>query len=769
MHSAPDNTISCATGRAPSRFSLLAALSALLVAAAIALLPTRAEAISEARAATGLPYEIAVFLGSNPEQCYRSGTNDAIRKIARQRLERINHRGGIGGRPVRVQFYDDQSNAAKTLANMREALATPELVGMIGLTSSDRGEVLFKEMSDPIKAAGVPYITDLSVSNLFAGLPNVFSTRPSQDEGNAPIITAFLKDSDFTRVATIVNDSRLTFKTLGEAVAEQLRSGKLVGEYRIAEKEDRQLDADGVKAAVADIKAKSPDFILLAVGASRAVPVLKALTENGTTPPVMMTGTLESLPAEVRDSYPNSLFELTQSGLPEVENAALGELVSSGESGEWLFPRIRQKDASGWKDGKCKPEDETALIDPLAFGNRRAIERGMQFADMVELIVAGANAAAQGSKLEVRRSAVIDALTRSYASGKGAFRGELNSWSFDARERVAVRPTFVVMLPTGMSTRRRQLAPLQYVRLRDGKLRRIDTLYMDIDLIRAHSVDDSEKTFLAEFYLAMRANKGADISRLDFTNAYVDPRSNGRQIAIEELHDGSANGAFPEHMKIYRVSGRFQYEPDLAAYPFDTQRFAINVKPRGGSAFLVQPPPAQFRDTDVASDDWQSVRQFVGLAEDFVPVVDAYKHEPGVVPFYSASFNWLMKREVKDYYLRVVVPLAFILLVAYVSIFIPAGHFEAIVTIQVTALLSAVALYLSLPQLDSDTATLSDRLFVDYYFLISAMILVTILRIHPRVTSRHWLSSVLGYLHVAGIPALVAWIAWNIYLQSLST
>ena len=57
-----------------------------------------------------------------------------------------------------------------------------------------------------------------------------------------------------------------------------------------------------------------------------------------------------------------------------------------------------------------------------------------------------------------------------------------------------------------------------------------------------------------------------------------------------------------------------------------------------------------------------------------------------------------MKRQTTDYFLRVVVPLGFILIVAYLSIFIPRAHFEAIVTIQVTALLSAVALYLALPK-----------------------------------------------------------------------
>ncbi|KUO57728.1 MAG: hypothetical protein APF80_02515 [Alphaproteobacteria bacterium BRH_c36] len=364
--------------------------------------------------------------------------------------------------------------------------------------------------------------------------------------------------------------------------------------------------------------------------------------------------------------------------------------------------------------------------------------------------------------------AVVEALTTTYASGSGAFRGRFNNWSFDARTRVAVRPLLLIILPTGAKNRRRQLAPFQFLRLRDGSLRRIDTLYIDIDLVRAHRADDNEKTFLAEFYLSMRANQGADIERLDFTNAYVDQRSNGRQITIEKLHDGSPDAAYPDRMKIYRVSGRFLFKPDLKAYPFDTQRFFIEIKPLSGTAFLVQPPPQSLRDRDVASDDWQATGQYVGLGEDFIPIVDAYTHAPSVVPFYKAQYVWLMQREVNDYVLRVIAPLLFILIVAYVSIFIPHPHFEAIVTIQVTALLSAVALYLSLPQLDSDTATLSDRLFLFYYLMVSVMIIITIARINKHVAARKWLKLSLGFVHTLGIPLAVAAMAWHVYALSQS-
>jgi len=305
------------------------------------------------------------------------------------------------------------------------------------------------------------------------------------------------------------------------------------------------------------------------------------------------------------------------------------------------------------------------------------------------------------------------------------------------------------------------------VRLRGGALKPMATLYLDVDMIRAHAIDDNEKTFLAEFYLSMRSEAEAEIADVEFTNAYLDPRTNGRQITVTPLHDGRPSEAYPEKLKIYRIAGKFLFNPDLAQYPFDTQRFSIDIQPKRSEApFIVQPPPASLRDQRLITDGWEAHQQYVGYDEDFVPVVDPYTHAPSVVPFYKASFVWIMQRQTTDYFLRVVVPLAFILIVAYVSIFIPLSHFEAIVTIQVTALLSAVALYLSLPKLDSDTATLSDTIFVFDYMMVSLMIVISILRMNGAVTRRPWLGGILTATHVAAIPAIVALAA--LYLARLA-
>ena len=106
---------------------------------------------------------------------------------------------------------------------------------------------------------------------------------------------------------------------------------------------------------------------------------------------------------------------------------------------------------------------------------------------------------------------------------------------------------------------------------------------------------DNDKSFFADFYISMRG-KNASIEQIEFANAFLDPKTNGRQLNIRALHDGSASEVFPAEMKIYPVSGKsFMFEPRLANYPFDTQRFAIDIgelKPSMRRALhLVQPPP----------------------------------------------------------------------------------------------------------------------------------------------------------------------------------
>jgi len=594
----------------------------------------------------------------------------------------------------------------------------------------------------------------------------VFTTRASEDEERMPVLAEFVKQMHVARPAFAGLQNSVASGNLGDALKKFLGSTALVADHRLTLLDDK-LDAGQVAAMVADLKAKNADLVFISVGGKRTRDVLKQFKDAGFTPPLFTTGRIESLASDTANAYPNDIYQLAWDGLPDLYNDRLRKLVSNSTNpNEWVFEGPKNPDAEGWKSGQCKPRDEDIPLNVLDADNLRALSTGTQYADIVSLIAEAAHVADVTTSLPDLRALIVRELGTTYASGRGTFKGRFDNWSFQPSSRAAARTPLIVMLPRALG--RAQLAPMQFVHLRNQSLRRIDTLYADIDLIRAERIDDNDKTFFADFYLSMNDRGGASIDQIEFSNAYLEPGSNDRQITVRVIHDGGKSEAFPDHMKIYQVSGKFLFEPELKNYPFDTQMFSIDIQPKHSNApFIVQPPPANLRDRSVTVDGWLPRDQYVGYDEDFVRTVDAQTLEPSVVPFYKASYVWLMSRQTTDYFLRVVVPLGFILSIAYLSIFIAAAHFEAIVTIQVTALLSAVALYLSLPKLDANAETLSDRMFLFCYLMLSIIIGITIARANSRVAPIGWLRRLLGLMHIIVVPVMVAAMAFYVYEASL--
>ncbi|MGA7117220.1 MAG: ABC transporter substrate-binding protein, partial [Hyphomicrobium sp.] len=640
----------------------------------------------------------------------------------------------------------------------------PDSVAMIGMSSSDRSKAVFEAAGKEIKQKNIPFLSAISVSSIFKDYPNVFTMRASQDDERLPVLAQFVRRSGFQRPAFVGTRDQLYSTSLADGL-NRVMGAYMVADHRIATKDDKA-DTAEFPAVIADLKEKNPDIVFLAIGMDRNGEFVKALKEAGVTPAIMLTGRINSVPKEIASDYPSALFELVWDRLPDLYNARLMRRMAGQPPEDWVFVGDKIPTAPGWANGECKERPASAADNPLSDENLRAIGVGTQYADMLGIIASAARTAERDSDIKKLRSHIIEHLKTTYAAGRGVFQGQFENWSFDPRTRTATRTPFLVQLAPGMG--RTQLGPMQFARLKNENLRAIGTQYLDIDLIRVFSVDDNEKTFHAEFYVSMR-DDGLEnsIDLVEFSNAVINPQTNDRQITVRTLANGEKSDAYPDGMKIYHVSGRFLFQPELQTYPFDTQRFAINIRPkRGDKPFIVQPPPMDLRDTAVDADGWEPKEQFVGYDEDFVTTIDAKSHQPSIVPFYKGSFVWIMSRETTDYFLRVVVPLLFIMAVAYLSIFIPLNHFEAIVTIQVTALLSAVALYLALPAIDSDGTTLSDRIFLFAYLAVTVMIAISVLRINPYFEERPKALLGLTITHVVLVPFLALGMA--IYVQRAS-
>jgi hypothetical protein len=741
-----------------------AAALTLTLVSCFALTSDPASAIETAEAATKPPVTVNIFVSTRNDTCYDRGDVAAITRFATAEQSRINAQGGIGGHKLELRIFDDYRDQNRTTANVREALADPDSVAMIGMSSSDRSKAVFEAAGKEIKQKNIPFLSAISVSSIFKDYPNVFTMRASQDDERLPVLAQFVRRSGFQRPAFVGMRDTLYSTSLADGL-NRVMGAYMVADHRIATK-DEKADPAEFPAVIADLKEKNPDIVFLAIGTDRNGEFVKALKEAGIAPALMLTGRINSVPKDIAADYPAALYELVWDRLPDLYNARLMRRMAGQPPEDWVFVGDKIPAAPGWANGECKERPASAASNPISDENLRAIGVGTQYADMLGIIASAARTADRDADVKELRAHIIEHLKTTYAAGRGVFQGQFENWSFDPRTRTATRTPFLVQLAPGMG--RTQLGPMQFARLKNENLRGIGTQYLDIDLIRVFSVDDNDKTFHAEFYVSMRDDgQENSIDLIEFSNAVINPQTNDRQITVRTLANGEKSEAYPDGMKIYHVSGRFLFQPELQTYPFDTQRFAINIRPkRGDKPFIVQPPPIDLRDTAVDADGWEPKEQYVGYDEDFVTTIDAKTHQPSIVPFYKGSFVWIMSRETTDYFLRVVVPLLFIMAVAYLSIFIPLTHFEAIVTIQVTALLSAVALYLALPAIDSDGTTLSDRIFLFAYLAVTVMIAISVLRINPYFEERPKALLGLTITHVILVPILA--LAMAIYVQRAS-
>ncbi|MEO1608821.1 MAG: ABC transporter substrate-binding protein [Pseudomonadota bacterium] len=704
---------------------------------------------SEVPADEQTPVSIALMLEKSSWQCQDEDVTDAIKALALKQQAKINSEGGIKGRRFRVDFVDlqsdwrDEEKYEQNLRKIGEVLDDPGLLGVVGLQGSGASRNVLTKYAEKITNDNIPFLIHTSDSSVFKELPSVFSTLSAQEAENVPVIANAIANKGISRVAFLGRSGSNYIQEIANGLEQNVTIKDKIISFNWVKRAGRSRDAGlneaELDSAIATMRTQDLGLVIVAVGASLSRDVVTKFKEAKFTPPIMFIGSLSLISNEVpeiyaKDYYPQPIYLIDRNTVPDVEQDTLTSLVPrssriGSELKYWLPEEAERLKQHGWKNGDC-----------LRYGGR--------FADMIDLVAEAAGAKGYGivnekpvGGLPVMRTAVLEALGSTYAAGRGVFYGRFENWSFLPEFRVRTESPLVIIFPQNLG--RAQLDPVQFVRTRKGTLNRIDTLYLDVDIQRIYSIDDNSRSFYADFYLSMRGSDVVNVRnmldriKLDgikFTNAFIDPRTNGPQLTIEPIYTGeNPSDAYPQDMRIYSISGRFRFNSDFSNYPFDKQQFSIDIEPNSGDKlFIIQPPPLELRDKKIHVNNWEHRRQFVSYTDQFLPVVDAFTHTPSIVPFYQSRFVWELQREVKDYYVQVAVPLALILIVAYLSIFIPQSHLEAIITLQVTALLAAVALYLSLPQIDSDTATISDRIFMLDYMMVAVMILISILRINLR-------------------------------------
>lgn len=693
------------------RSAALLAISLLLLAVSIAT-PRAAE--------TPSLYTIAMLVSSKGEE---SEELKAIRVLADLRVAEINAAGGIKGRPLRLVYYDDQQEAVNTLTNVRKATEDPSLIGMVGIWSSTRGAAA----AEAVGESGVPLISEVSVSEVYATYGNYFSmVRSTTDE--IQILRQFLRDHG-SRIAFFGLEGDLYSDTFRNAFAAPSSGHEFVFARSVKGSDDlANLD---LSAEFAQLRDKNVQFILLAIGGPKGGGVLKRLAALGIKIPVfVLLGTIKGhLKVEGAEAYDGIIYEFPKGGIPNVSNERIEQLLHRlGRDGARL------------------------VFSDFALGY------GAKYADMVAMIaelaqasVADAAQANAEQNIAQLRSDVVARLA-GYAPGKKRFEGWFQDWFFNQTRSVA-EPTLIAWRPPGRETA--TLAPRQYTRWRD----RFDTLpvvYMTVDVVKVLSIDTDKSTFDAEFNLSTRSDPPLPDKSFEYTNALRSSSDNSPLVSVRRMEPPKGAGVSVDS-RLDRIVGTFRFDRTIADYPFDTQRITISFEPvKTTRPFLVQPPDQAARDNRFDVEGWEVVTNDVGASQDHITMIGSAVDEQVLIPFYKFNYSWLVKRKSTDFMWRVLVPLVFILVLTYFAIYIGDGVFEARIGAQVTALLSALALYLSISKPLADEATLSDKIFVSSHIAITLMVGLSILEAQPWVKrmGRTWVF--VRTLQVAVFPLIVA-------------
>jgi len=253
--------------------------------------------------------------------------------------ERLNNRGGINGRPLELVILDGKRNPVEIAKHVSKVLDMPRMLAVIGLESLQNDHKMFAEVGKKIGSSGIPIISDLSDSSIFASMPNVFSTRTSQQGQRVPVIASFAKEMNFRTIAFLGVNNITATRAIGDA----LTNGKIdtsdlvvVGDHRLELSGSGRwatLNAQAVDAAVADLKVKKPDLIVLAVGGSNSasVDIIAKFKRENFAPTIMLVGDLqEQLPELSKIDYPNAIYQLDNNTVPEVEPDAIRNVVNAG-------------------------------------------------------------------------------------------------------------------------------------------------------------------------------------------------------------------------------------------------------------------------------------------------------------------------------------------------------------------------------------------------------------------------------------------------------
>ncbi len=240
----------------------------------------------------------------------------------------------------------------------------------------------------------------------------------------------------------------------------------------------------------------------------------------------------------------------------------------------------------------------------------------------------------------------------------------------------------------------------------------------NIDVERVSNISIEEGTYSAEFYLDLISCKKDLLEFIKFNNlSSVNPKFEVRKINEECLGE--------RYSGRYLISASFDFKSIGSNYPLDRQYIYIGISPTDDS-MQIQPIPEKLIDREFVVDGWNLIDAKSGIhrQKSWIAVSDDLKRNPKTNE--ELRIGWQLQRSNSMTLLKIGIPLAFLYVLLYYTLYLPPEESGTALGYLTTAFLSSIALYFSTERPQPLKMTTIDVVFAFFYAISSLALLMII-------------------------------------------
>lgn len=684
---------------------------------------------------------IAVPLSNTGEATQEAGIS--MLRGAQLYIDQVNKAGGIQGRLVNLQIYDDQAEP-KVAEEVAKKIVRSKAIAIIGHYSSGAS----KPAGKIYQAASIPAVSGSATADSVTESNDWYFRTIFADSFQGRFIAHYLKKVLGYSKIFLIHGYDAYGLGLGQTIAAAFPElgGEIVSKWQLEPNQNKASD-EIIINQLKKLKElnQAPEAVVFATNRDQVTNLLLEMKRQNLNFPIFGGDDLgdvanahsfAQLPEERENKgfFTNGLYAT----VPMIYDVANDKTQQMRKTYEEIYKAPPGWSAASYYDAASavveainrtlltkKDLPKTAFTGKDIKQDRYLVREGLAAINSPETAIQGTRT----FYFDKKRNAVVPIAVGLFDKAHlvSAFT------QLQAIPNIKTVPNLETQIKAG-----------NILQIGDAYLQKTDVVYVGMDINQVSYLDEKTSTYLIDSYLWFRYKNTKDVDKIEFLNYGINRLDSGVKLSLDEpIQQGEEQGV--KH-KVYRLKADFHEEFDFHNYPFDLQRLSMRFRhtnlTRDRLIYAIDFVGMRDKSNNKITKEWKQkvfkeisawTPQNISFYQDTL-INESSLGYRGVIDNNSnleySRFNLVIniKRDLLSFSIKNLLPLWFFVIVAYALLFLPFDHLSAEV---LSGLLLAIVFYhLSLLQALPDGVgyvVALDYAFYLVYLLVGLELLIVII------------------------------------------